>query len=153
MKNLKKVSKCVEIFLRVFSALAIIFLLLLYFICKKIGIHYDLFIFMIYPCGICFIYIVYQFIKLFETIKENNPFNFDNVQRLRNSKLACYLISLLVLIALLFTIFLYDYYSLQLKVALFFISFIFFGVGIALYILSVLFRQATKYKQENDLTI
>ena len=34
-----------------------------------------------------------------------------------------------------------------------FLSVLFFGVAIALYILSELFKQAYKYKEENDLTI
>ena len=62
-------------------------------------------------------------------------------------------ISTLIIIALLLTIFIYDYYSLQLQVALTFMSILFFAVGIALYILSELFKEATTYKEENDLTI
>ena len=38
-------------------------------------------------------------------------------------------------------------------IVLIFITGLFLGVSIALYILSELFRQATDYKQENDLTI
>ena len=37
--------------------------------------------------------------------------------------------------------------------ALLFLCILFLGVSIALYILSELFRQATEYKKENDLTI
>lgn len=153
MKRLKTLGKYLVLFLKAFNVLSIIFLLLLYFIVKKVGIHFDWFIMMIYPCGICFIYIVHEFILMFETFKENEPFNSDNIERLKKSMKVCFIISLLVVIALLINIFLYSYYSLQLRVALAFIAILFFGVGVALYIISVLFKQAVKYKEENDLTI
>ena len=70
MKRLKTLGKYLVLFLKAFNVLSIIFLLLLYFIVKKVGIHFDWFIMMIYPCGICFIYIVHEFILMFETFKE-----------------------------------------------------------------------------------
>ena len=108
---------------------------------------------MIYPCGILFLCIVYQFVNLFKTLSDNTPFCNENVIRLRKGMIFSFIISILILIALLLAIFAYSYYSLQLKVALAFMSFLFFGVSVALYILSVLFKVATKYKEENDLTI
>ena len=38
-------------------------------------------------------------------------------------------------------------------IVLLFLFILFFGVGIALFILSLLFKRATDYKEENDLTI
>ncbi len=150
--NLKSLGSALKIILQVFSVLGIIFLLGLYSITKLLNLHYDLFIIMIYPCGICFLYLVYQFINLFDSLKNNNPFCHENVKRLNNSMVCSLLICILVLIALLVSLF-YEYYSLQLKVAIGFISALFFAISIALLILSELFKQATIYKEENDLTI
>lgn len=150
--NLKNLGLVLKITLQVFSIIGILFLLGLYSITKLLNLHFDLFIVMIYPCGICFLYLVYQFINLFDSLKNNNPFCYENVKRLSNSMICSLLICILVLIALIISIF-YEYYSLQLKVAVGFISILFFAFGIALLILSELFKQATMYKEENDLTI
>jgi len=151
-KKLITVSKYVKYLLRGFALVSILVLLSLYFVVKAINIHFDLFICMIYPCGICFLYLVYQFIKLFDTLSNNKPFCYENVVRLKNSMVTCFVISILVLISLLISIF-YTYYSLQLRVSIIFISVLFFGVSISLYVLSELFNQAVDYKEENDLTI
>ena len=153
MKNLKLVGKILEVFLKIFICISVVFLILLYSIVNKLGLHFDWFVGMIYPCGILFLCIVYQFVNLFKTLSDNTPFCNENVIRLRKGMIFSFIISILILIALLLAIFAYSYYSLQLKVALAFMSFLFFGVSVALYILSVLFKVATKYKEENDLTI
>ena len=150
--KLKKVGYSVKIFLIIFSILSIMLLIGLPFITKLINIHFDMFTFMIYPCAFCILYIVLLFIKLFDSLDHNNPFQMENVKRFKDSMLVCFILSILVIIADVIT-FSYNYYSLQLKVALVLLSIIFFGIGIAFYILSELFKQATKYKEENDLTI
>ena len=150
--NLKNLGLTLKIILQIFSVLGIIFLLGLYSITKLLNLHFDLFVIMIYPCGICFLYLVYQFINLFDSLKNNNPFCHENVKRLSNSMLCSLIICILVLIALIISMF-YEYYSLQLKVAIGLISALFFAISIALLILSELFNQATIYKEENDLTI
>ena len=150
--NLKNLGLTLKIILQIFSVLGIIFLLGLYSITKLLNLHFDLFVIMIYPCGICFLYLVYQFINLFDSLKNNNPFCHENVKRLINSMLCSFIICILVLIALIISMF-YEYYSLQLKVAIGLISALFFAISIALLILSELFKQATIYKEENDLTI
>ena len=64
------------------------------------------------------------------------------------------IIGILVLIALGFTIFLYQsYYTIGCKICIGFISVLFFAIGIALYILKSLFKDAITYKEENELTI
>ncbi len=155
MKNsrLQNVGNIVSIFLYVFAVIGILVMLFLYPLTKIFGIHYDLFIIMIYPCGISFIYLIYQFIKLFETLKINDPFCYENVTRFKKSMYCANIITIFVIIALFISIFKYNYYSLQLKVAIAFIAFLFFCFSVCFYILSCLFNKAHKYKEENDLTI
>ena len=147
------IGNILKIFLQVCMVIGVIILIILYWLTKSLNITFDWFIFMIYPCGIAFLVLMYQFIGLFNTLKINTPFCEDNVKRMKIGMTSSFLISLFVLIGLLITIFAYNYYALQFQVALGFIMILFFGVGIALYILSELFREATNYKEENDLTI
>ena len=151
--KLYDIGNIIRIFLQMFFVFGILILVFLYQITKYFGIHFDWFIFMIYPCGILFLFIVYEFINLFKTLEDRNPFCIENVKRFRNNMVYSFSISVLVLIALLITVFVYNYYSAQLKVALLFISVLFFAASIAFYILSGLFKQAAIYKEENDLTI
>lgn len=152
-KKLKKLGRVMEIILKVSFVLAIIVLLGLYFITKLFKIHFDLFIIMIYPCGILFICMIYEFICLFKSLYKGKPFCLENVKVLKNNMILSTLISIFVFIALLIACLMYNYYTLQLKFALGFIILLFFIASIACYVLSELFNQAYKYKEENDLTI
>lgn len=149
----KGIGNILKILLQISMVIGIIILIGLYFITKLVNMKFDWFIIMIYPCGISFLSLVYQFIGLFDSLKQSTPFCLENVKRMRNGMLSSFIISLFIIIALLLTIFAYNYYSLQLQVALSFMSILFFAVGIALYILAELFKEATTYKEENDLTI
>ncbi len=141
-----------KIILQISIVIGITFLILLYPLTKYFDLHFDYFIMMIYPIGMITLYLVYQFTRLFGSLKLNKPFCFETVTYLRKAMTASFIISFLVIISLLINI-LYNYYSLQLQVSLGLISILFFGVGITLYILADLFQIATIYKEENDLTI
>ena len=151
--NLYKLGNTIKIVLEIFTIISILVLLLLYPITKGLKIHYDLFIMCIYPCGLCFIYLIYQFICLFDTLKNNNPFCFENVDRFKNSMYSSIIMSILIICAFLVSVFVYNYYSLQLKVALLVISFLFICFSVCFYVLSLLFKKEDIYKEENDLTI
>lgn len=151
--KLVNVGNIIRVFLQMFLVFGIIILIFLVPITKLFHIHFDFFIFMIYPCGLLFLGLVFEFIKLFKTLEKNNPFCIDNVKRFKNNMFISFSLCFLIFIALLISNFCYDYYSPQLKVALLFISILFFCIAIAFYILSELFNQATLYKEENDLTI
>lgn len=151
--KLNKLGSYVLIILRIGFVLGIITLLIIPLLTKMFSQPFDLFVLMIYPCGICFLLLVKEFVKMFKTIEDNNPFCNNNVFSLNKSKNISFIISILILIALIFSQFLYDYYSLQLKVCLGFVCLLFFAIGIALYILKELFAKAVFYKEENDLTI
>lgn len=147
------IGNLLKLFLEICMGIIVLILILLPKIVEISELHFDLFIISIYPCGIGFLILIYQFVKLFETLKENNPFSKLNVIRLKSSMITSFIISFFVFIALLLSIFKYNYYSLQLQYCILFISILFCGVGIALYILSELFKLAINYKEENELTI
>ena len=109
--------------------------------------------FIIYPNGILFLGIVYQFIKLFKSLEDNKPFTTSNVSILRKTSFITLAMSILWLIDLLFMIIVMKNTYVNYIIVIIFLSVLFFGVSIALYILKELISQATKYKEENDLTV
>ncbi len=147
------IGNILKVFLEICMVVLITNLLLLFQIVNFLKLKFDLFIVMIYPCGICFLALIYQFIKLFDSLKNNKPFSNDTIKRFNNSQIICFIISLLVFIALFLLIFVYDYYSNELRYCIAFIGILFFGVGVALYIMKSLFKEAISYKELNDLTI
>lgn len=109
--------------------------------------------FIIYPNGILFLGIVYQFIKLFKSLEDNKPFTTSNVSILRKTSFITLAMSILWLIDLLFMIIVMKNTYVNYIIVIIFLAVLFFGVSIALYILKELISQATKYKEENDLTV
>lgn len=109
--------------------------------------------FIIYPNGLLMLIFIYQFIKLFKSLEDNNPFCDGNVKTLKTSSVISLIMSILWIADLLFMIFVIGNTYINYIIVLVFLTILFFGVSIALYILSELFRQATEYKNENDLTI
>ena len=109
--------------------------------------------FVIYPNGLLIVLIAFEFIKLFKSLEENKPFTYDNVKILKNTSVLSLIMSILWLIDLLFMVFIIGNTYVNYIIVLIFLTGLFLGVSIALYILSELFKQATDYKQENDLTI
>ena len=109
--------------------------------------------FIIYPNSLLMIGITIQFIKLFQSLEKDNPFNYENVKTLKKASIISLAMSILWIIDLLLMIFIIDNTYINYIIVLVFLAVLFLGVAIALYILSELFRQATDYKEENDLTI
>lgn len=107
----------------------------------------------IYPNGILMVGITWEFIKLFKSLEENNPFNRDNVKILKAAGTISFIMSGLWFVDLLDLVLIIKNYYMNYILVLIFLTVLFLGVGIALYILSALFKQATDYKEENDLTI
>ena len=107
----------------------------------------------IYPNSLLMIGITIQFIKLFQSLERNNPFNYENVRTLKIGSIISFVMSILWIIDMLFMIFMIGNTYINYIIVLVFLAILFFGVSIALYILAELFRQATDYKEENHLTI
>ena len=98
---------------------------------------------LLYVSGIPALIIIYQFIKLFESLKDANPFVTKNSNYLKTSSFC----SLIIAIEYFISIFIFK------SVFTIIIMMIFIIAWIGLYILSELFKQAINYKEENDLTI
>ena len=109
--------------------------------------------FVIYPNGLFMVLIAVEFIKLFKSLEEHKPFTYDNVKILKTTSIISLIMSILWFIDLLFMISIIGNTYVNYIIVLIFLTGLFLGVSIALYILSELFKQATDYKQENDLTI
>ena len=107
----------------------------------------------IYPNGILMIGVIWEFIRLFQKIEENNPFTYPTVNILKQTGIITFIMSIIWFLDLLFMVFIMKNTYINYILVLLFLCILFFGVSIALYMLSVLISQATEYKEENDLTI
>ena len=77
----------------------------------------------------------------------------ENVKRLKISGVASLVETALWTIDLLYTVFLAKDTDVVIVLVLAFLIILFAGVSIAFYILAELIKQATEYKEENELTI
>ena len=147
------IGKILKVFLQVCFYMGIFILIILPFILSKIGFSLGASMYVIYPNGIVLLMITHKFIKLFDSLRINNPFCEDNVKILKITGVVSLIGSILWLIDFLYQIILAQSMDIIFNSTLLFLSILFFGVSIALYILSELLKQATEYKKENDLTI
>ena len=76
-----------------------------------------------------------------------------NVDILKKTGFLSFAMSFLWIIDLLIMVFIIKNTYINYIIVLLFLFILFFGVGIALWTLSLLWLQATEYKEENDLTI
>lgn len=146
-------GKILKIFLQTCFFGGIILLIILPFQLQMVGLHLNASAFIIYPNGIALLVIVYQFIGLFNSLKNNNPFCMENVKRLKKAGIASLIEAILWGIDLFVQTVLVKSFEPIAILVLIFMFILFIGVAIALYILSELLKQATSYKEENELTI
>ena len=142
-----------KIILQIGFFAGIIVLASLPFILNLFGLNLNASFIIIYPNGIGLLVIIYKFIKLFDSLKNNNPFCENNVKILKSTAIVSLIEALLWIFDLLYETILAKTFDVVTIVVLLFLFILFFGVAIALYILSELFREATVYKEENELTI
>ena len=107
----------------------------------------------LYPNGILMCFIIIEFMKLFKALEDDSPFTYENVNTLFKTGTISFIMSILWIVDLIGMIFIVHNTYINYIIVLLFLFLLFFGVGIALYILSLLFKKATEYKIENDLTI
>ena len=112
---------------------------------------------MIIATGIIALFIIYQFIKIFQHLKGNELFCEDNVKRLNTVSINCFVISTIYFITAVFVI---ATITKHFQEFVYFILFsmiilaIIFGVaGIGIKILNEIYKKAIEYKEENDFTI
>ena len=143
-------------FLKIIVIIGIVFsipviILIPFLLSNNYSILYSMLI--VYPNGLLMIGIAIQFLKMFRSLEKNQPFTLDNVNILKKTGFLSFIMSGLWIIDLLIIIFIIKNTYINYIIVLLFLFILFFGVGIALWTLSLLFLQATKYKEENDLTI
>ena len=131
----------------------IVLLILLPFLLKTAGLQLNVTAAVIYPNGIALLVIVYQFIGLFDSLKNNNPFCAENVKRLKYAGIASVVEAVLWTLDLIYELVFVQNPEPLFVLVLIFLFILFIGVAIALYILAELIRQGTEYKIENELTI
>lgn len=149
----KGIGNILKIFLQVCFWGGIVLLIILPFQLQMFGLKLNATAFVIYPNGMALLVIVRQFIGQFDSLKNKNPFCIENVKRLRISGIASLVETVLWTIDLLYTIFLAKGADVVIVLGLAFMIILFAGVAIAFYILAELIKQATEYKEENELTI
>ncbi|MBR3145678.1 MAG: DUF2975 domain-containing protein [Bacilli bacterium] len=150
--NNQKIGKVIKIILIIGTILSIPAMIIIPFLLKhSISLIHSMLI--VYPNCILILGITWGFIKLFKSLEDNNPFNRSNVKILKNMGIISFIMSGLWFVDLLDLLLVIKNYYLNYTLVLIFLTLLFIGIGIALYILSILFKQATLYKEENDLTI
>ena len=147
------IGNFLKIFLQICFYFGIILLVILPFILRMLGFNIGVSMFIIYPNGIILLLITRNFIELFDSLKNNTPFCKENVKILKKTGVISFIESVFWLIDLGYQILFINSKDIVFNVTLGFLSILFLGVAIALYILSELFKQAYDYKEENELTI
>ena len=146
-------GRFLKVFLQTCFYGGIILLIILPFQLQMVGLQLNATAAVIYPNGIALLAIMYQFIGLFDSLKNNNPFCMENVKRLKHAGIASLVEAGLWAIDLIYQLVLAKSFEPVYIIILVFLFILFIGVSIALYILSELIKQATEYKVENELTI
>lgn len=147
------IGRFLKIFLQICFFGGIILLIILPFLLQMVGLHLNATAIIIYPNGIALLGIVYQFIGLFDSLKNNNPFCEENVKRLKTAGIFSISEAILWTLDLLYELILVGNFDPVIILVLVFMMILFTGVAIALYILAELIKQGTEYKVENELTI
>ena len=81
-------GKILKVFLQTCFIGGIILLIIWPFQLKLFGLEPNAVGLVIYPNGIALLAIVYQFIGLFDSLKNNNPFCIENVKRMKYAGIA-----------------------------------------------------------------
>lgn len=146
----KSISSLIKVFLQILIVIGIIVVILLPLLLQKYiqyinpVLEYYPALILLYVSSIPAIIIVYEFIKLFGSLKDDNPFIESNVKALKISSICSFIIAI-------------EYGAGMFLVTNSIFGIIIVGVFIiawlGLYILSELLQKAIEYKEENDLTI
>lgn len=148
----KGLGNFLKIMLQIVLVIGIFILVLFPIILRYVHMNINPNIVIFYPNAICLLLIIYQFIGLFDSLKISDPFSENTVRRLKKAEKISAIASVFWILD-----FLYEAIIVRMFIAfilvLAFMTILFIGVTIALYILSELFNKALEYKKENDLTI
>lgn len=146
---MSKIGKLLKIVLIICIIVAIPLVIMFPFVLK--GPIFSMIV--IYPNSLIMLLIAIQFIKLFKSIEDDNPFTFNNSNIMKRTSIYSFLMSVFWLLDIFYLFVFKNCHYINYYVVMTFFIILFFGVGVALYILSKLLYKATSYKEENDLTI
>lgn len=146
---MSKIGKLLKVVLIICIIVAIPLVIMFPFVLK--GPIFSMIV--IYPNSLIMLLIAIQFIKLFKSIEDDNPFTFNNSKIMRRTSIYSFLMSVFWVLDIFYLLVFKNCHYINYYVVMIFFVVLFFGVGVALYILSKLFYKATSYKEENDLTI
>ncbi len=144
------INKLTKAIVDIFFYLGIVTCLLVPFATPKIMRYLNLSDSLITPTiitlllsGVCAVYIIFQLKRTFKTLITGNPFVIENTLYLKNMSIAAFLISLIYIIKLFYWF----------TFATVIIVLVFLIAGLFCLTLRDLFKQAVKFKEDNDLTI
>ena len=146
------VGNILKILLQFVLVLGILILISFPIILRFTNISINPNIILFYPNAICLLLIIYQFIGLFDSLKNNNPFCENTVKRLKKSEKISGVTSVIWFLDILYEVIFVRNLNPYILI-LVFLFILFVGVTIALFLLAELFNKAIEYKNENDLTI
>lgn len=109
----------------------------------SIARHYLGMVAVFMAAGVCGLTIVWQLRKMMKTVINQNCFRDENVRSLKIMGAASFIITVLFILKLLFLV----------TAATFVIIITFFIAGLFSNVLACVFREAIRYKEENELTI
>ena len=145
----KSLSSFIEICLKLLMIIGIIIVLGLPYFLEQYAkwmhpqMQYYPSLAILYVSGIPALIIVYQFIKIFHTLGEDNPFSIQNVKSLKIISICSFIIMLEFIVGIFF---------ITSSFAIVIIG-VFAVAWLGGYILSELLKKAITYKEENELTI
>ena len=147
------IGKKLKIFIKICFYIGIVFLIVLPFLLNKMGFNLKSSMFVLYPNGVILLIMTHKCIEFLNSLEQNKPFCDENVKLFKSTGIASLTSSVLWFIDFLYEIIFIKSTDTIFYSILAFLSVLFLGFSIAFFILSELFRQATEYKKENDLTI
>ena len=148
----RRLGNILKILLQFVLVLGILILISFPIILRFTNISINPNIILFYPNAICLLLIIYQFIGLFDSLKNNNPFCENTVKRLKKSEKISGVTSVIWFLDILYEVIFVRNLNPYILI-LVFLFILFVGVTIALFLLAELFNKAIEYKNENDLTI
>lgn len=139
--------------LQICLVLGVIVSITLPFILKNYNFNLILSMIIIYPHSFLLALIANNFIKTFDSLEKSNPFCFENVSILKQTGYISLIQSFFWMLDFIVLLLWNKEMDIAKGLIIAFMFLLFIGVAIALFILSELFKKATEYKKENELTI
>lgn len=144
------VSKVTKIVVDIFFYLGIVCVIGVPFLSKALQMQYSTIIthlkFMtaiLFLSGVCAVYILYNFKKMFKTLTHGNPFVWDNIKCFNRMAAACAIIAVIYIIKCV----------VMFSLATVVIICVFLIAALFCLTLKDIFKQAIIYKEENDWTV